>query len=76
MSILVSVKCAHTLRDYYLQDEDDKNDKHDANTKLYGYAVVKFCITYSLLMRSLSIVGPINHYVLIILCIDKVKVVK
>ena len=76
ISVLESVRVSHTLRNYCLQDEDDKNDKHDANTKLYGYAIVKLCISYSLLMRGLSIIGSVYHYVLVIFCIDKVEVVK
>ena len=76
MSGFLFLRILHTLRDYYLQDEDDENDKHDANTKLYSYAVVKFCISYSLLMRGLSIVGTIYYYVLVVLCIDEVEVVK
>ena len=76
ISVLESVRVSHTLRNYCLQDEDGKNDKHDANTKFYGYTVVKFCISYSLLMRSLSIIGSVNFYVLVILCIHKVEVVK
>jgi len=76
ISVLESVRVSHTKRNYCPQDEDYKNDKHDAYTKFYGYAVVKFCISYSLLMRSPSIIGSVNFYVLVILCIDKVEVVK